>query len=48
MFTTLMRINDGRRTKILTQCNRCFKNVSTGYLPKSGFLRFSKKAERLK
>lgn len=28
--------------------NRCFKNVSTGYLPKSGFLRFSKKAERLK
>lgn len=22
MFTTLMRINDGRRTKILTQCNR--------------------------
>lgn len=28
--------------------NRCFKNVSTGYLPKSGFLRFSKKVERLK
>lgn len=28
--------------------NRCFKNVSTGYLPKSGFLRFSKKAEKLK
>lgn len=22
MFTTLMRINDGRKTKILTQCNR--------------------------
>lgn len=22
MFTTLMRINDGRRTKILTRCNR--------------------------
>ena len=28
--------------------NRCFKNVSTGYLPKSGFLRFSRKVERLK
>lgn len=28
--------------------NRCFKNVSTGYLPKSGFLKFSKKAEKLK
>lgn len=28
--------------------NRCFKNVSTGYLPKSGFLRFSKKVEKLK
>ena len=28
--------------------NRCFKNVSTGYLPKSGFLRFSRKVEKLK
>lgn len=28
--------------------NRCFKNVRDGYLPKSGFLRFSKKAEKLK
>ena len=28
--------------------NRCFKNVSTGYLPKSGFLRFRRKAEKLK
>lgn len=28
--------------------NRCFKNVSTGYLPKSGFLRFSKKVDKLK
>lgn len=28
--------------------NRCFKNVSTGYLPKSGFLRFSKRVEKLK
>lgn len=28
--------------------NRCFRNVRDGYLPKSGFLRFSKKAEKLK
>ena len=28
--------------------NRCFKNVNTGYLPKSSFLRFSKKVEGLK
>lgn len=28
--------------------NRCFKNVSTGYLPKSGFLRFSRKVEKMK
>lgn len=28
--------------------NRCFKNVRDGYLPKSGFLRFSRKVEKLK
>lgn len=28
--------------------NRCFRNMREGYLPKSGFLRFSKKAEKLK
>lgn len=28
--------------------NRCFRNVRDGYLPKSGFLRFSRKVEKLK
>lgn len=28
--------------------NRCFKNLKDGYLPKSGFLRFSRKAEGYK
>lgn len=28
--------------------NRCFRNVGDGYLPKSGFLRFSRKAEGLR
>lgn len=28
--------------------NRCFKNLRDGYLPKSGFLRFSRKAEGLR
>ena len=27
--------------------NRCFRNMRAGYLPKSGFLRFSRKAEKL-
>lgn len=37
-----------KERKLRGIANRCFKNVSTGYLPKSGFLRFSKKAEKLK
>lgn len=28
--------------------NRCFRNVREGYLPKSGFLGFSRKVEKLK
>lgn len=28
--------------------NRCFRNMKEGYLPKSGFLRFSRKVEKLK
>lgn len=37
-----------KERKLRGIANRCFKNVSTGYLPKSGFLKFSKKAEKLK
>ena len=28
--------------------NKCFHNIGDGYLPKSGFLRFSRKAEYIK
>ena len=37
-----------KERKLRGIANRCFKNVRDGYLPKSGFLRFSKKAEKLK
>lgn len=34
--------------KLKGVANKCFRNVGEGYLPKSGFLRFSRKAEGLK
>lgn len=37
-----------KERKLLGIANRCFRNMKEGYLPKSGFLRFSRKVEKLK
>lgn len=37
-----------KNKKLKGIANRCFRNLEVGYLPKSGFLRFSRKAEGLK